>query len=359
MRKTYLITAILFFICAPLALGEDVDLSKYRYQRDVTVDCGNFLGYAKIEVDTDLSSKSRELKNIYIDSEHYIEFGFGSEKKNWFVKDSNIGDIESLKAILDRNKESYHVVSSPQSSLDLDLKNPSPQAFDKIVITLKDSELNEVRFYKNNEKLMPKVIKDNFEYTYLFDKKITTDNIRVQILFDNILKVAEIEFLDVNYKPTIYLFVDDECSRVYKMYYGDFGGNFVTSKRHDSGKILTSALSEERLNPDYNPDFDGDSVLNEDDNCLSIKNQDQKDINYNGIGDACEDFDNDRVINSEDNCPDDHNPHQLDIDKDSIGDACDSEDNRLSEQNKWFFYVLAILIVALFGFMGCRLFRKK
>ena len=358
MRKALLITLVLL-ISAFIVLAENVDLSKFKYQRDIAVSCGHFLGYAKFEPSNDLLSKSKNLQNIYIDSEYYIEVGSGSEKRNWFVKDSTVDDLEALKTTLDKNSETYYVISKPHSKLDLQLKNPTTQTFDKIVITLRDSELNNVEFSKNNVKLEPRTIKDNFGYTYLFDQKISTDNLRIQILFDTILKVAEIEFFDSNNKNTVYFFVNDECDRTYKLYYGDFGGSLVASKRHDAGKILVAALSEEKLNPDYNGDFDDDGVTNEDDNCISVKNVDQKDINYNGIGDACEDFDDDGIVNTEDNCPNERNANQLDIDTDGIGDACDSVDNRLSEQNKWFFYLVAIIILALFGFTGYKLFKKK
>jgi len=324
MRKQFLIIFLLLVVNAFMVLGESVDLSKFNYQRDITVDCNTFLGYAKFEPNNDLLSKSKNLQNIYVDSEYYIEQGSITEKNNWFVKDSNIEDLEALKTTLDKNSETYYVISKPQSKLNLQLKNPATQTFDNIVITLRDSELNEVEFYENNLKLKPEVIKDNFKYTYLFDQKISTDNLRIQILFDNVLKVAEIEFFDINNKNSIYFFVNDECKRTYKLYYGGFGGNFVTSKRHEAGKVITAILSKEESNPYYN-----------------------------------EDFDNDGIINVEDNCPNERNTNQLDIDKDGIGDICDSTDNRLSEQNKWFFYVIAIVIVILFGFIGYKLFKKK
>lgn len=358
MRNAFLITFILI-ISAFTVLADDVDLSKFKYQKDITVSCDHFLGYAKFESSNDLLSKSKNLQNSYIDTEYYIEVGSSSEKRSWFVKDSNVDGIEALKTILDKNSETYYVVGKPQSKLDLQLKNPTVQTFDKIVITLRDSELNDVEFYENNLKLKPIVIEDNFKYTFLFDQKISTDNINLQLIFDNILKIAEIEFFDSNNQNSIYFFINDECDRTYKLYYGDFGGSFTTSKRHDAGRILIATLSNEKLNPNYNKDFDNDSIINENDNCISVKNTNQKDINYNGLGDACEDFDNDGVVNTEDNCPNEHNANQLDIDKDGMGNACDFVDNRLSEQNKWFFYVVTIIIVALFWFIGYKLFKEK
>jgi cysteine-rich repeat protein len=60
-------------------------------------------------------------------------------------------------------------------------------------------------------------------------------------------------------------------------------------------------------------DQDGDLLLNIDDNCARAANQDQADLDMDGVGDACE------------NCLDVANPDQADSDQDGLGDACDVE----------------------------------
>jgi hypothetical protein len=62
-------------------------------------------------------------------------------------------------------------------------------------------------------------------------------------------------------------------------------------------------------------DFDGDGVLDVEDNCALVSNADQADGEtpfHDGIGDAC------------DNCPDTYNPFQQDQDADGVGDGCDN-----------------------------------
>lgn len=71
-------------------------------------------------------------------------------------------------------------------------------------------------------------------------------------------------------------------------------------------------------------DVDGDGYCRVEDNCPSVPNPDQADLDGDGIGDACDpDDDGDGVPDAEDNCPLVPNPSQLDTDGDGIGDACE------------------------------------
>ena len=72
-------------------------------------------------------------------------------------------------------------------------------------------------------------------------------------------------------------------------------------------------------------DLDGDGVVDNDDNCVWTSNPEQKDLDGDSVGDACDDDDDgDGWPDYEDNCPYFHNDNQSDIDNDSIGDACDN-----------------------------------
>jgi hypothetical protein len=76
----------------------------------------------------------------------------------------------------------------------------------------------------------------------------------------------------------------------------------------------------------YTSDEDGDTVPNGIDNCPKVENPDQKDVDNDGKGDACDnDVDNDRVADDVDNCPTVANDLQTDTDIDGQGDACDND----------------------------------
>jgi len=79
-------------------------------------------------------------------------------------------------------------------------------------------------------------------------------------------------------------------------------------------------------------DSDGDGVEDDTDNCPSIANASQEDMDNDGTGDACdEDVDGDGINNADDNCPAITNPNQSDSDGDGIGDSCDESSGGVTE----------------------------
>lgn len=79
-----------------------------------------------------------------------------------------------------------------------------------------------------------------------------------------------------------------------------------------SENVETKSTLGEKLASGCINDEDCDGILDNIDNCPSVKNLDQKDSDADGVGDAC------------DNCPDKSNPDQKDTDGNGKGDACDT-----------------------------------
>lgn len=90
-----------------------------------------------------------------------------------------------------------------------------------------------------------------------------------------------------------------------------------------------------------NPDQDGDSVPDAQDNCPAVANADQADQDGDGAGNVCDpcpadplnDQDGDGRCADRDNCPTASNPNQEDADLDGAGDACN--DGNDSDGDEW------------------------
>jgi hypothetical protein len=96
------------------------------------------------------------------------------------------------------------------------------------------------------------------------------------------------------------------------------------------GEVLSHLLETAIPAPASTPadpntaDTDGDSILDTEDNCPTLANAGQTDVDSDGVGDAClpPDSDGDEITDSADNCPDVYNPSQVDSNGDGVGDAC-------------------------------------
>uniref|UniRef100_A0A9J7XGT0 Si:ch211-43f4.1 n=1 Tax=Cyprinus carpio carpio TaxID=630221 RepID=A0A9J7XGT0_CYPCA len=103
--------------------------------------------------------------------------------------------------------------------------------------------------------------------------------------------------------------------------YGDACDNCRIKNNKDNCKKVPNRDQKDR---------DGDNVGDACDSCPYISNPDQTDVDNDLIGDPCDtnkDSDGDGHQDSRDNCPAVINSSQLDTDKDGIGDECDDDDD--------------------------------
>ncbi len=71
-------------------------------------------------------------------------------------------------------------------------------------------------------------------------------------------------------------------------------------------------------------DTDSDTIFDGFDNCRTLANTNQADGDFDGEGDVCDDGDRDGIVASADNCPEVNNSAQVDGDGDGRGNACDN-----------------------------------
>jgi hypothetical protein len=100
------------------------------------------------------------------------------------------------------------------------------------------------------------------------------------------------------------------------------GTNVLAVRAFDDGG---GTYIDQKVVYDVLADTDDDGVFDPSDNCPTVANADQANMDGDGSGDACDtDIDGDGVDNSADNCATVSNADQADVDGDGTGDACDS-----------------------------------
>lgn len=227
--------------------------------------------------------------------------------------------------------------------------------FDKHIVNPSTIKLTSFDLNNGNEKVLLSE-RPFTQKTVIFPEEYT-NHYRVALGYNNPLRVSEIVFdgskVSENIRDYVRFIVQPKTA--YSIFY-----NTNKSIVIDSGEIpsLRSQKNVPVIQPTDNQDNslykradrDNDGIIDKEDNCVSVKNAEQTDLDHNGIGDACEDFDKDGIINSEDNCQNVANRNQLDIDGDGIGDACDEEESRFMEKYPWIpYFVLGVVFLVVVG----------
>lgn len=187
----------------------------------------------------------------------------------------------------------------------------------------------------------------------------------ITLTFAQPLRVAELRLMEENVTSirAYHLRFLARPGRAYRVYFDpDRNANPPVGEAGNlalNDEVLVLPPLQTQSNPQYRmADVDGDGIADARDNCVEVSNRDQKDVNHNGRGDACDDFDRDGVFNNKDNCPDNANRSQADTDGDGAGDACDEEESRITERLPWLPWVgigFAALVVIILLIMTARM----
>jgi hypothetical protein len=123
---------------------------------------------------------------------------------------------------------------------------------------------------------------------------------------------------------------DQDCDGIVDVDDPDNDGDTIPDLQDNCSSLPNPSQSDvdgDGLGDVCDADADKDGIVNEFDNCPLVMNPTQADGNNDGIGDACSDIDKDKIIDVQDNCPSTPNSSQTDIDGDGLGDACDADDD--------------------------------
>lgn len=351
------------FLFSYSSYSQDVNLNDYEYVSIINVNCEEYIGWSRFPVPKEyeifdrVNSYMNNTNRYFIDSSktHLIK------NNNWYIKTIDGINIEDVEKIYDNNYGTY-MVSELNNSISLKFENPNLNKVDKINLDIKDSAIENISVYDSSgNNIQFKLITEGFHYEIMPLESIYDNNIHIVIGYDEIIKIREISFYEEKKDSDddyVYFYIDNNCADTFYFYFGNYGENKMSYSTDITLPVEFSINVETQKNILYNNDFDNDGIINSQDNCPRLENNDQKDINYNNIGDACEDFDNDGILNFNDNCIDDRNYQQTDVDGDGIGDVCDTDDERFFQKNNYIIYILMVFIMLLFGFLTYKILKK-
>lgn len=327
------------------------NVSDYDYKLSLTPECSEYMGNVRFEIPSEIGRVSDAV--IYSEDDISIDDGMANVRLNrnsdWYVNSVPGHSVSEVENLFDGNFASDFVCET--SGIKITFQNPLSVPVDKIIIDTKDSQVSGFEVLENGDNVGFSLNKNKFHYELILDE-FSGNEIDVILNFDGLLKVREISFFEESDDEVSYgyFYVDDDCNRTREIYFGRYGENRF-SRGSKSMPVYFNVDSKLMANSEYDSDFDGDGHKNEADNCPRVSNFDQKDIDYNDVGDACDDFDRDGVLNVDDNCVKVSNRNQVDNDGDGMGDACDDGDDRFFEKNIEVLILLVIVIVGAFGFL--------
>jgi hypothetical protein len=289
------------------------------------------------------------------------------------VANQNTGNINLIN---DNNAETYvdfQLLNDIQGKVQFILSSPNMITSSALTILLDNNvalpNFVEVRAVVGGQERIIVANKRMDEQTVNF-LKTTSNKWIVNFSYSQPLRISELKLqqdgvIKTNTRSIRFLAQPDHSYRVYfdpdrvsVVSVGEAGNLYSTKD------VSVLSLVSSKNNPSYIiADIDNDGVADILDNCVSVSNFDQKDINYNDRGDVCDDFDQDGVINSKDNCSDNPNRNQTDTDSDGIGDVCDKEESRVTEKYTWLPWVgitfAVLVLVVLLALMGRSTFKKE
>ncbi|MFZ2153780.1 MAG: thrombospondin type 3 repeat-containing protein [Candidatus Moraniibacteriota bacterium] len=260
----------------------------------------------------------------------------------------NLGDAQSVTIDITANE----LITTSSLRLYLDKFVSLPKSIEvraivsgeeKIILGKKGVTSDQINF--------PKVSTKNFKITLEYIQPLRIREITINQENANISEKNSVRFLaQPNKKYEIYFNAD--------RYVNSFEGE--SPNLVDSRDVLVIKGAVATKNEFYEKsDMDKDGIADEADNCVTIKNPDQEDVNDNGRGDACDDFDRDGVINQKDNCRDITNRDQKDVDLDGVGNACDQKENRILQNQKWLPLALILFVAGVVGILFFKATKAK
>jgi len=364
MKKSeYKLILAIFVILSSVTFVASMNISEYEYVSKIKVNCEEYKGYARFELPNEYNSFASP--KSYMDIENFIDTTHNEKhyvkNNNWFVKQIEGHEAGEVEKIFDGNYETY-LIEENKNPIDFIFELPASSNVDKISVDLKDSTIEELKIYDalGNE-INFDLNAENFHYEILLNNPLYTNKLRFVINYKDIIKIKEIVFFNLETyeeKSYAYIYVDNDCVKEHTLYFGKYGES--NSKIGAKNLPVEFDVSVETFkNSLYNLDFDNDTIPNDNDNCAYVANKDQKDINYNLVGDSCEDDDSDGIVNSADNCIEDYNRDQLDNDKDGIGNVCDKSDERFFEKNKYLVFIFAGIIAVIFLVIAIIVMKTK